>query len=158
MKPGPETRFVAARKHSARVRRFELRPEHDLLRARSLFLIRRVIKADPGLVDLAGELEVELMISRYQLHRDRQRLLFFIQRDCRNRNRFSIDRCFADLNFERVENDLLHRLSRIEFDRFRSGERPLRDIRRDADRVIFRRHILRQLSRCAGEVERFLGG
>ena len=158
LKARAETRLIPAGKEAARIGRFELRSEHDLLRAGALFLIRRVIKSLALLVDLAGEFEFQLVVPRRQFsrQRERQRLLGRIEFDRRIGNGFSIERRLRDFDFERVEDQLPHWLAHVELYRFRSGKRALLDVRRDSDRILFRNDLLRQFSRSGGEVERFL--
>ena len=59
LEPRAKARLVPAGKHSPRVRRFELRAEHDLLGAGALFLIRRVIKPLSLLIDLANKIQFQ---------------------------------------------------------------------------------------------------
>src|SRR5205807_4849934 len=108
LKPRAKARLVPARKHSPRVRRFELSAEHDLLRAGALFLIRRVVKSLSLLIDPAGEIQFQAVWAGWQFARERksQRLLFRIQLDGGGGKRFPIERRACDLDLESVQDQL----------------------------------------------------
>ena len=93
-------------------------------------------------------MEGERMIASCQLRwqQEREQLVCLVDVNRRFRERVAIQRCFRDLQLERIQDQLVNRTSNTQLNRFRPGKDKLLDVRHNPNRVIQRDDLFRQFS------------